>query len=48
MKCELCEPGVGYGYLVDNGIVRGVLQHVSDNALVKLRKNILNKEVLWR
>ena len=30
MKCELCEPGVGYGYLVNNDIVRGVLQHLSE------------------
>lgn len=30
MKCELCEPGVGYGYLVKNGIVRGVLQYFSE------------------
>jgi hypothetical protein len=43
VKCERCEAGVGY--LVDNGIVRGVLQHISNNALVRLRKPVLaNKE----
>ena len=35
VNCEQCEPGVGR--LVDNGIVKGVLERFSDNALVKLQ-----------
>lgn len=44
MKCERCEPGVGH--LVDNGIVRDVLQRGGDNALVKLQRDLLNKEMI--
>jgi hypothetical protein len=43
VKCERCDAGVGH--LVDNGIVRGILQCVSDNALVDLG-DLLDKEMI--